>query len=127
MAKKANKHPGMCRRKGRQGLWLRITLNGQDRIIRVDSVSQGDALRGRLKAEEREGKFFQKPKVVPFHDIAKDYQQSLDARRKRKGQLPRTGEVGKRIRPNRTAGLATWCKHGKCGNRRTIRKQGIPT
>jgi hypothetical protein len=49
--KKGNKHLGICRRKGRKGLWLRIALNGRDRMIRVDSVSQGDALRGRLKAE----------------------------------------------------------------------------
>jgi integrase len=48
-------------------------------------MSQGDALRGRLKAEDREGKYFEKAKVVPFRELAEEYEAELDGRRSRKG------------------------------------------
>jgi len=38
-----------------------------------------------LKAEEREGKYFEKPVAAPFRNMAQEYIQSTDARRRRKG------------------------------------------
>ena len=43
------------------------------------------ALYGRLKAEQREGKYFVKPQAVPFKEIAHEYLQTVDAARRRTG------------------------------------------
>lgn len=76
---------GVCQRKDRPGWWLRVYLNGRQRWFRCDSKSQAVALRGRLKAEAREGKYFEKAKPVPFRELATDYMTVVDARRRRKG------------------------------------------
>ena len=80
-----SKERGVCQRKDRAGWWLRIYLNGRQRWFRCDSKSQAVALRGRLKAEAREGKYFEKAKEVPFRELATEYMTAVDARRRRKG------------------------------------------
>lgn len=75
-----SKERGVCQRKDRAGWWLRIYLNARQRWFRCDSKSQAVALRGRLKAEAREGKYFEKPKAVPFRELATDYMTVVDAR-----------------------------------------------
>jgi integrase len=60
-------------------------VNGKERWFRCDTKSQARALYGRLKAEQREGKYFEKAKVVPFREIGTEYLSVVDSRRKRKG------------------------------------------
>jgi len=85
MARKDGKDRGILQRKGREGWWVRIIHNGRERWHKCDNKSQAKTLYGRLKAEHREGKYFEKPKVVPFRDVVLDYLQTVEARRKRKG------------------------------------------
>jgi len=85
MARKNGKDRGILRRKGREGWWVRMFLSGRERWFRCDSRSQAKALYGRLKAEAREGKYFEKAKPVPFRELAIDYTTAVDARCRRKG------------------------------------------
>ena len=65
--------------------WVRLYVNGREKWYRADNKSQAKALYGRLKADQREGKYFDKPRSVPFKELAKDYQMAVDARRRRVG------------------------------------------
>jgi len=85
MARKGGKDRGILQRKNRVGWWVRITPNGRERWYKCDTKSQAKALYGRLKAEAREGKYFEKSKAVPFRELAMDYMTAVDARRRRKG------------------------------------------
>ncbi|WP_447985591.1 tyrosine-type recombinase/integrase [Nitrospira sp. Nam74] len=85
MARLGGLDRGVTKRKGREGWWVRLHLNGNERWFRCDTKSQAKALYGRLKAEQREGKYFEKTKPVPFRELMKDYITQVDARRKRKG------------------------------------------
>jgi integrase len=85
MARKDGKDRGISQRKDRTGWWVRLYVNGRQRSFKCDNKSQATALYGRLKAEQREGKYFPKPLAVPFKEIALEYLQVVDARRRRKG------------------------------------------
>ncbi len=85
MARKEGKDRGITQRKGREGWWVRVYIDGRERWYRCDTKSQAKALYGRLKSEHREGKYFEKSKAVPFLEIAKEYLQMVDSRRARKG------------------------------------------
>lgn len=85
MARKGGLDRGVTRLKGREGWWVRIYQNGRERRVKCDTKSQAKVLYGRLKAECREGKYFEKPRPVPFRTIAIDYMAAVDARRRRKG------------------------------------------
>jgi integrase len=85
MARKGGLDRGVTQRKDRKGWWVRIYSNGRQQWFRCDSKSQAKALYGRLKAEHREGKYFEKAQTIRFKEIADEYIQALDARRHRKG------------------------------------------
>jgi integrase len=85
MARKGGTDRGITQRKGRKGWWVRLYIDGRERWFRCDTKSQAKALYGRLKGEQREGKYFEKPKALPFAEVAREYLYVLDARRKRKG------------------------------------------
>ena len=85
MARKGGKDRGITQRKDRTGWWVKVHVNGRQRSFKCDTKSQATVLYGRLKAEQREGKYFEKPKAVPFREIACEYMQAVDARRRRKG------------------------------------------
>jgi integrase len=85
MARKGGIDRGICQRKGRKGWWVRLYANGRQQWFKCDTKSQAKALYGRLKAEAREGKYFEKAKAVPFRELAMDYTTAVDARRRRKG------------------------------------------
>ena len=85
MARKGGKDRGILQRKGREGWWVRFYVNGREKWERCDTKSQAKALYGRRKAEQREGKYFVKPQVAPFRQLALEYIQSLEARQRRKG------------------------------------------
>ena len=85
MARKGGKDRGITQRKDRTGWWVRLYLHGRPQSFKCDTKSQATALYGRLKAEQREGKYFVKPKAVPFTEIAHEYVQTVDAGRRRKG------------------------------------------
>jgi integrase len=85
MARKGGQDRGITQRKDRKGWWVRLYANGRQQWFRCDTKSQAKALYGRLKAEHREGRYFEKAHAVPFVEIAQDYIQALDARRRRKG------------------------------------------
>lgn len=56
MARKGGKDRGL---KLRNGVWyVRLTVNGRERMHKCDSKSQAKTLYGRLKAEAREGRYF---------------------------------------------------------------------
>ena len=84
MARKNGKDRGVSRRKDRQGWWVKPYINGRERAFCCDTKSQANALYGRLKAEQREGKYFTKPLVTPFRDLALEYLATIEARRRRK-------------------------------------------
>jgi integrase len=84
MARKGGRDRGITQRKGRDGWWVRLYANGREQWSKCDTKSQAKALYGRLKAEHREGKYFQKAKPIPFREIAQDYLKSVEARRRRK-------------------------------------------
>jgi len=73
---------GILQRKGRPGWWVRVYQQGRQRWFRCDTKSQAKALYGRLKAEAREERYFEKPKLVPFRELALEYMNSVDARRR---------------------------------------------
>jgi len=85
MARKWGLDRGVTQRKDRKGWWVRIYSNGRQQWFRCENKSQAKALYGRLKAEHREGKYFEKAQTIRFKEIADDYIQALDARRRRKG------------------------------------------
>src|SRR6185436_347070 len=70
----------------KDGVWCtRLYLHGRERWYRCDNKTQAKALYGRLKAEQREGKLFEKKKSVPFKDLAQEYVALVDMRRRRPG------------------------------------------
>ncbi|GKS64842.1 integrase [Nitrospira sp.] len=69
MARKHGKDRGITQRKGREGWWVRLYVNGRERWFRCDTKSQAKALYGRLKADIREGTFFPE-KFAPRKDIS---------------------------------------------------------
>ncbi len=85
MARKGGKDRGITQRKDRTGWWVKLYVNGRRQSFKCDSKSQAAALYGRLKAEQREGKYFTKQKALPFQEIAREYVQAVDARRRRQG------------------------------------------
>ncbi len=85
MARKNGIDRGICQRKGREGWWVRLIHNGRERWHKCDTKSQARALYGRIKAEQREGRYFEKPQAVPFCGLAQEYIQAVEARRRRKG------------------------------------------
>ena len=78
MARKYGKDRGILQRRGRKGWWVRFYVNGREKWERCDTKSQAKALYGRRKAEQREGKYFEKPKIILFREIADEYIQSVD-------------------------------------------------
>jgi hypothetical protein len=52
---------------------------------RCDTKSQAKAVYGRRKAEQREGKYFERQHAFPFREIAIEYIKNLEARQRRKG------------------------------------------
>lgn len=62
--------------------WARLYTGGRERWIRCDSKSQAKAVYGRLKAEGREGKLFKKEQALPFRQMAKSYEETVDANRR---------------------------------------------
>lgn len=68
MARKGGVDRGICQRKDRPGWWVRLYVNGRQRMYRCDNKSQARALYGRLKAEIREGTYFPE-KFAPKQDV----------------------------------------------------------
>jgi integrase len=68
MARKRGIDRGITQRKGREGWWVRVYVNGRQRWFKCDTKSQAKALYGRLKADIREGMFFP-GKFAPRKDI----------------------------------------------------------
>ncbi|GKS58182.1 hypothetical protein YTPLAS18_17090 [Nitrospira sp.] len=68
MARKGGVDRGICQRKGRKGWWVRLFHQGRERWYRCDTKSQAKALYGRLKAEQREGRYFPE-RYVPKAEI----------------------------------------------------------
>ncbi|BCA54652.1 integrase [Nitrospira sp. KM1] len=85
MARKDGKDRGILQRKGREGWWVRFYVDGREKWQRCDTKSQAKALYGRRKAEQREGRYFERPQAMPFRELAGEYIKAVDARRKRKG------------------------------------------
>ncbi len=85
MARKHGIDRGICQRKGRTGWWVRLMHEGRERWHKCDTKSQARALYGRLKADQREGRYFEKPHAVPFREIAREYLRTVEARRRKKG------------------------------------------
>jgi len=82
MARKNSRDRGIVERPANSGKWyVRITLNGRDRLFRVGTKTEGKALYGRLKAEALAGKYFEKPKTIPFREIAQEYLDRVNSRR----------------------------------------------
>ena len=71
MARKGGQDRGITQRKDRPGWWVRLYANGRQQWFRCDTKSQAKALYGRLKADHREGKYFEKARAVPFREIAR--------------------------------------------------------
>ena len=86
MARKDGKDRGILEYPPKSGRWfVRIWLNGRERRIRCSTKSEAKVLYGRLKSEQLSGRYFEKPKTILFRDVATDYINRIDARRKRKG------------------------------------------
>ena len=85
-SKKKTKRPrGIIEKpKGSGRLYLRIMLRGRLQLFRIRTISEGKALQGRLKSEQLQGRYFERPKVVPFKDIANEYIARVNARKIRK-------------------------------------------
>lgn len=60
------------------------TTTGESAGSAVIPRAKPRALYGRRKAEQREGKYFEKPKIVPFRDMALEYLKTVEGRRRRK-------------------------------------------
>ena len=86
MARAGGKDRGVLEYPPKSGKWfVRMWLNGRERRIRCSTKSEAKALYGRMKSEQLSGRYFEKPKTIPFRDVANDYITRIDARRKRKG------------------------------------------
>src|SRR2546425_10681954 len=83
MARKGGRDRGVVSKDG--AWWVRMYVNGREKLYRAENKTQAKALYGRLKAEQREGKYFEKPKPIPFRGLLEDYIAAVDARRRRKG------------------------------------------
>ena len=80
MARKGGKDRGLTQRKDRTGWWVKLYVNGRRHSFKCDTKSQAAALYGRLKAEQREGKYFPKPKALPFRrSLVNTYRQWMHA------------------------------------------------
>jgi integrase len=87
MARKDGKDRGIVEKpKGSGKWWVRRYVNGREVWHRCDSKSQAKALYGRLKAEQREGKFFEKRRSVPFRELANEYSEALSGRGRGKAE-----------------------------------------
>ena len=65
--------------------WVRLYANGRELWHRCETKSQAKALYGRLKAEQHEGKYFEKPRQVPCRQLMRDYIAEVDVGRRRQG------------------------------------------
>jgi integrase len=83
MARKNGRDRGVTFKDG--AWWTRLSLHGRERWYRCNNKTQAKALYGQLKAEQREGKLFDKQKPVSFKELAEDYHAIVDARRRRPG------------------------------------------
>lgn len=83
MARKHSRDRGVTFKDG--AWWTRLYLHGRERWYRCDNKTQAKALYGRLKAEQREGKLFDRHQPVPFKELADEYHAIVDARRRRPG------------------------------------------
>ncbi|MEO7863786.1 MAG: site-specific integrase [Nitrospirales bacterium] len=79
MARKGSKDRGVTFKDG--VWWVRLYANSRERWFRCETKSQAKALYGRLKAEQREGRYFPKKKRFPFQVIALNYETAVDATR----------------------------------------------
>jgi len=68
--------------KGSGKWWVRLFVNGREKWERCDNKSQAKTRYGKLKAEAREGRYFEKEKPTPFRQLAKDYEETVDANRR---------------------------------------------
>lgn len=89
MARKGGKDRGIVEKPAGSGQWwCRLFSNGREIWTRCDTKSQAKALYGKFKAQQREERLFPKEKKrepVSFKDIAKAYEDAIDADRRRKG------------------------------------------
>lgn len=59
MARKNGKDRGILEKPlGSGKWWVRLSVNGRERMFRATNKTQAKALYGRLKADIREGKYF---------------------------------------------------------------------
>ncbi len=68
--------------------WVRLSVDRRERWWRCDSKSQAKVLYGKLKGQQREQKLFPKEKKRPpllFKTVAAEYEQKVDADRRRPG------------------------------------------
>ena len=79
MARKGSKDRGVTFKDG--VWWVRLYVHGREKWYRCQTKSQAKALYGRLKADQREDKYFSKEKRFPFHLIASDYETAVDTTR----------------------------------------------
>ena len=86
MARKDGKDRGTLELPPGSGRWYaRWYENGKEHKIRCLNKSEARALYNRMKSEQLSGRYFEKPKTILFRDVATDYINRIDARRKRKG------------------------------------------
>ena len=79
MARQGGKDRGVTFKEG--VWWVRLYVTGHEKWFRCETKSQARVLYGRLKAEQREGKYFPKEKRIPFQVIASNYETAVDATR----------------------------------------------
>ena len=79
MARKGSKDRGVTFKDG--VWWVRLYANSREKWFRCETKSQAKALYGRLKAEQREGRYFPKEQRFPFQVIALNYETAVDATR----------------------------------------------
>ena len=79
MARPEGKNRGITFKDGKW--WVRLFVNGREKWYRTENKTQAKALYGRLKADQREGKYFEKEKTFPFRPIALEYEEVVDANR----------------------------------------------
>jgi hypothetical protein len=92
MARKGSKDRGVTFKEG--VWWVRLYVNDREKLYRCETKSQAKAWYGRLKAEQREGKYFPKEKRFPFQVIASNYETAVDATRH-----GRIGDDRARVKP----------------------------
>jgi hypothetical protein len=80
VARKAGKDRGITQRKGREGWWVRLYVDGRERWYRCDTKSQAKALYGRLRADIREGDIFPREIRPSKGHYASSLDQSLSRR-----------------------------------------------